>query len=277
MNIQGKTCLITGASSGIGREVALHLARLGATVVIVCRDKRSASKTRDEIAAQSSNNAIEDLAADLSRQHEVRRLAEEFQARYKQLHVLVNNAGANFSTCTLTEDHIESTFAINAVAPFLLTELLSGVLKASTPSRVINVASGMLSPIEFNDVVRRDRQYKQMAVYAQSKMAVVLYTKLFAESLKPSGVTAVSMTPGMVRTGLGRNTKGGLKLFLTMMSLLMRKPQDGAADVVRLATMPEAELVNGGFYKKDELVQPKGADAANVEQVAKLMQTLIRV
>jgi NAD(P)-dependent dehydrogenase (short-subunit alcohol dehydrogenase family) len=274
--MKGKTCLVTGASSGLGRAVALQLAREGATVVIVARDARIAQQTCNEIAKESGSKAIEWLDADLSRQSEVHRLAREFTARHRQLHLLVNNAGATFSSRSITEDQVEKTLAINAVTPFLLTELLSDQLKASSPSRVINIASGMVAPIDFNDAARRDRDYKQMAVYAQSKMAVVLYTRSLAKAFKASGVTAISMTPGMVRTGLGRDTKGGLKIFLSIMSLFIRSPEAAAADVIHLAKMAESELTSGGFYKRTELTEPKGTDTATPEKVAELIKGLIR-
>ncbi len=257
--MRGKVCLVTGATTGIGREVALGLAQTGATVVLACRTKERGEAARAYIAERSGSTSCDILTADLSLLTSISRLAKEFRKHYPRLDVLVNNAGANFSRRTLTPDGIEATLATNFVGPFLLTNLLLDVLKASAPARVVNVASGMLAPVEFDDL-RREKGYKQMAAYAQSKMALVMFTYELSRRLEGSGVTANCMTPGMVRTSLGRDVKGFLRLFLTIMSPMMKSPKQGAEGVVRLASAPGLASVSGKFFKKD------GAEGQTPEQ-----------
>src|SRR5437588_5859027 len=142
-SMQGKICMVTGANSGIGKATSLALAQMGATVVMVCRDRARGEQARREITTKSKNNAIDLLQADLSSQQSIRQLVEHFQQRYTHLHVLINNAGAAFTGRRETADGLEMTFAVNYLAPFLLTNLLLDVLKASAPARVVNVSSSV--------------------------------------------------------------------------------------------------------------------------------------
>ncbi len=141
-HMQGKVCLITGANSGIGKATALVLAHMGATVVMVCRDRVRGEEAQREIQLKSGNDAVDLLLADLASQQSIRQLAEGFRQRYRHLHVLINNAGAGFTGRRETVDGLEMTFAVNYLAPFLLTNLLLDMLKDSAPARIINVASG---------------------------------------------------------------------------------------------------------------------------------------
>src|SRR5438046_2387369 len=140
-SMQGKICMVTGANSGIGKATALALAQMGATVVMVCRDHARGEEARSEITMKSRNNAVDLLQADLSSQQSIRKLVENFQQRYTHLHVLINNAGASFPGRRETVDGLEMTFAVNYLAPFLLTNLLIDMLKASAPARIVNVSS----------------------------------------------------------------------------------------------------------------------------------------
>src|SRR5260370_11762682 len=159
--MQGKVCLVTGSTSGIGRVTALELAKMGATVVLACRDKSKGEATRDEIKAQNSNAAVDMLLADLSSQQSVRQLAQDFKERYSRLDVLLNNAGAIFLRRSTTIDGFERTFAVNHLAPFLLTNLLLYTLKASAPARVVTVSSGAHQGATINfDDLQGERGYR---------------------------------------------------------------------------------------------------------------------
>ncbi len=175
--MQGKICLVTGATSGIGRATALGLARMGATLVLVARDPVRGETARNDVAAQSGNTAVDLLLADLSSQQSIRRLVENFRQRYSHLHVLVNNAGLFSLRRRTTVDGLEMTFAVNYLAPFLLTNLLLGVLKASAPSCVVNVASSAHEAGYIRlDRLQLEKGYRPMRAYGQSKLALVLFT-----------------------------------------------------------------------------------------------------
>src|SRR5579885_3477815 len=167
-SMQGKICLITGANSGIGKETALGLARMGASVVMVCRDRARGEAAQNEIKEKSGNNNVDLLLADLSSQQSIRQLVEDFQSRYSQLHVLINNAGVYMLTRRETVDGLEMTFAVNTLAPFLLTNLLLDTLKASAPARIVNVSSDAQNAgyIRMDDLQSQQR-YRSMRAYGQ--------------------------------------------------------------------------------------------------------------
>ena len=204
MTMQGKVCLITGGTSGIGKSTAHELARMGATVVIVGRNAQKTSQVVEEIRAASGNNTVDSLLADLSSQQEVRRLANEFESKYSHLHVLLNNAGAVFMRRQLSVDGIEMTFALDHLACFLLTNLLLDKIKASAPARIINVSSGAHTSgkIEF-DNLQGERDYSPRA-YDNSKLANILFTMELARRLEGTGVTVNALHPGFAATGFGK-------------------------------------------------------------------------
>jgi NAD(P)-dependent dehydrogenase (short-subunit alcohol dehydrogenase family) len=186
MTMQGKICLITGGTNGIGKSTAHELARMGATVVIVGRNAQKTSQVVEEIRAASDNNTVDSLLADLSSQQEVRRLAIEFESKYSHLHVLLNNAGAVFMQRQLSVDGIEMTFALNHLAYFLLTNLLLDKIKTSAPARIINVSSGAHTSgkIEF-DNLQGERDYSPRA-YDNSKLANILFNPSCPLSRQPN-------------------------------------------------------------------------------------------
>src|SRR5688572_4549764 len=186
--MNGKICLVTGGTNGIGKIAARELARMGATVVIVGRDAQKTSQVVEEIRTASGNKNVDSLLADLSSQQEVRRLADEFKSKYSHLHVLLNNAGAVFMKRQLSVDGIEMTFALNHLAYFLLTNLLLDTIKASAPARIINVSSGAHTSgkIEF-DNLQGERRYGASA-YGNSKLANILFTIELARRLEGTGV-----------------------------------------------------------------------------------------
>jgi NAD(P)-dependent dehydrogenase (short-subunit alcohol dehydrogenase family) len=258
MTMQGKVCLVTGGTNGIGNSAALALARLGATVVIV---GRSAEKTRqavEEIRLATGNSRVDSLLADLSSQHDVRRLASEFRGQYTQLHVLLNNAGGTFLTRQLSVDGIEMTFALNHLAYFLLTNLLLDTLIASAPARIINVSSDAHAhgKIEF-DNLQGERAFSGTGPYGNSKLANILFTTELARRLQGTGVTANALHPGLTSTGFGKNNPGLLMTIMgAVIPLIARTPEKGAGTSVYLASSPDVANVTGKYFVDSKAIAP---------------------
>jgi NAD(P)-dependent dehydrogenase (short-subunit alcohol dehydrogenase family) len=252
MNLQGKICLVTGATSGIGKATALGLARLGATVVLVARDQARGETTRDEIIAQSSSRAVDLLLADLSSQQSIRQLAGTVTQTYPRLHVLVNNAGLFSLRRHTTVDGLELTLAVNYLAPFLLTNLLLDTLKASAPARIVNVSSSAHEEGHIRlDHLQMERGYRPMRAYGQSKLALVLFTYELARRLEGSGVTANALHPGFVSTNIGQTGLGPIGRAAAQ--FIFRRgitPEEGAKTSIYLASSPEAEGVTGKYFVK---------------------------
>jgi NAD(P)-dependent dehydrogenase (short-subunit alcohol dehydrogenase family) len=247
-DMNGKICLLTGANAGIGKVTAKKLAEQGATVVMVCRNKQKGEAALDEIGKSSGNGNVELMIADLSSQAEIRRLAEEFKARHSRLDVLVNNAGVYLPKRTLTVDRIETTFAVNHLAYFLLTNLLLEVLKQSAPSRIVSVSSEahQYGKIEF-DNLQGERVYKGIPAYSNSKLANVLFTRELARRLAGTKVTANSLHPGAVATSIFRNTPKPIEWLIKMFTM---NPEKGAETSVYLATSGEVEGISGKYFEK---------------------------
>ncbi len=245
----GKTVLITGGTSGIGKAAAVALAAMDANVVIVGRNSGRGEAAVEEIRARSRNEAVRLLLADLSVQSEVRRLAEEFEGRHERLDVLANNAGLVQSKRTETPDGIETTLAINHLAPFLLTNLLLDRLKGSAPSRVITVSSEAQrwGKMAFEDMQSR-RKYRGFPVYGMTKLANIMFTYELAERLNGTGVTATCLHPGSVGTNFGQNNRGPMALFFRTFKPFMRSSEKGADTLVWLASSPEVDGVSGKYY-----------------------------
>jgi NAD(P)-dependent dehydrogenase (short-subunit alcohol dehydrogenase family) len=252
-SMQGKICMVTGANSGIGKATALALAQMGATVVMVCRDRARGEEARSEITTKSRNNAVDLLLADLSSQQSIRQLVENFQHHYTQLHVLINNAGAAFpGRRRETVDGLEMTFAVNYLAPFLLTNLLLDVLKASAPARIVNVSSDAQASgyIQMDDL-QAEKLYRPMRTYPQSKLAVVLFTYEVARRLQGTGVTANCLHPGFVATHIGQRDVGpAVRLLVKLIGSFGANPQEGAKTSIYLASSPEVEGVTGKYFVK---------------------------
>src|ERR671914_52802 len=255
-----KICLITGATSGIGKATAMGLANMGASVVMVGRDQGKGEAVMAEIKQKSNNASVDLMLADLSSQEEIRRLADEFKEAYPRLDVLINNAGLFRSTRITTADGLEMTFAVNHLACFLLTKLLLDVLKASSPSRIVNVSSGDHSngTIDFDDL-QGEKGYKGPKAYSQSKLANVLFTYELARRLEGTGITANCLHPGAgVRTNFGSGVTGVFGLMVRSLRPLMKSPEKGAETSIYLASSPEVEGLSGRYFVKKAEARSSG-------------------
>ena len=246
-NIDEATVLITGATDGLGRRVARDLATSGATVLLHGRDEERAETTAREIREETSNDKLHYYLADFSSLGEVRRLAEEVRANHDRLNVLINNAGVFARERTLSGDGHELTFAVNYLAPFLLTHLLVPLLHSSAPARVVNVASAGQSSVNFDDPMLK-RGYDGMRAYAQSKLALIMFTFELAGQLEGTGVTANCLHPA---------TLMGTKMVFEAFGSAASDVQEGADATVYLAASPELEEVTGRYFEGQREAQAK--------------------
>jgi NAD(P)-dependent dehydrogenase (short-subunit alcohol dehydrogenase family) len=249
-NLKGRTALVTGATSGIGKEVAQALARMGARVVLTARDRGRGEATRDAIAAATGARDLDLRLVDFASLRSIREAAAEIRRDHPELHILVNNAGGWSSARRVTADGIEQTWATNVLGYFLLTQLLLDTLKAGAPSRIVSVASDLARGLDLGDVGFERRPYSGVAAYAQSKQANRMWTWALARRLAGSGVTANAMHPGGVATGIF--TKGGGlfgRAIGVLSGLFARTPAQGADTVIWLAASPDVEGQTGLFFK----------------------------
>ncbi len=248
--MNGKTCLVTGATQGIGKETARELVKLGADVTIVGRDPARTEEAAKELEKERNGARVDFLLADLSSMAAVRKLAEDFRAKRDRLDVLVNNAGVVLMDHKTTADGFEATFATNHLAYFLLTELLLDLLKKSAPSRIVNVASDAHkgASVPFEDST--DQNYSGLRAYSQSKLANILFTRELARRLEGTGVTANCLHPGVIRSGFGRNNSGWLGFGVKLMGPFLITPQKGAKTTIFLASSPDVEGVSGKYFDK---------------------------
>ncbi len=255
--MDSRTCLVTGATSGIGKEIAAGLAGLGATVVFVGRDGAKCEATLQEIAQRHPRGSVSYIVSDLSSQESVRRLAVEFMDRHPRLHVLVNNAGIFSARRATTVDGIEQTFAVNHLAPFLLTHLLLPRLKAGAPARVVTTSSTAHKNgrIDFDDPQFERRPYSGISAYAQSKLANILFTRELARRLAGRGVTANCFHPGGVRTNLMEGNPLRYRATWAAASPFFLSPEKGADTGVYLASSPEVEEVTGRYFVKRKVAR----------------------
>lgn len=273
--MQGRVCLVTGASNGIGKAAAVALARMGASLVLLCRDRDRGETAMAEISLRSGSDDLDLLVADLSSQRQIREAAGAFLESGRPLHVLLNNAGAVNMERTLTEDGIETTFAVNHLGYFLLTRLLLDRLRESAPARVVNVSSELHrrgyggARIHFDDL-NGERRYGGYRAYGQSKLANILFTRELARRLEGSGVTANALHPGIVATGFGRNIRTGWAPWLqALYRPFSRDAARGADTAVWLASEPLLEAVTGRYFKDRAERQP-APEALNEEDAARL-------
>jgi retinol dehydrogenase 14 len=246
----GKSVLVTGGTGGIGKATAIGLAVLGARVGITGRDQARTEAAAASIRAAAGSPAVDAFAADMSIQAGVRRLAAQVADTYPRLDVLVNNVGGFWAHRHVTADGLERTFALNHLAPFLLTNLLLARLTASAPARILTVSSGAHARgrIDFGDL-QGERNYSGQRAYSQSKLANVMFTYELARRLDGTGVTATVLHPGVVRTGFGAGDREAyLAVLIRVARVFMKTPAQGADTPVYLASSPQVEGISGRYF-----------------------------
>jgi NAD(P)-dependent dehydrogenase (short-subunit alcohol dehydrogenase family) len=255
--VQGKVCVITGATSGLGLEAAERLAKLGARLVLVGRDRN-----RGEAALRRLRAAVPDVPvrihyADLSLMSEQKRVATEIRDAEPRIDVLLNNAGATFFARRETEEGLELTFALNHMAYFVMTNILLDRLSAAAPSRIVSTSSGAHrgQRLDFADL-QSENHYNGMAVYGRSKLANILFTRELARRLAGTGVTANCLHPGFVATRFGNDNGLIGRLGIRIAQLGAIPVAKGAETIVYLASSPEVAGASGGYYQKSRLAQP---------------------
>ncbi|KER11105.1 MAG: short-chain dehydrogenase [[Candidatus Thermochlorobacteriaceae] bacterium GBChlB] len=266
--MNGKVCVVTGASAGIGKETAKALAAMGATTALVCRNKERGDAAMAEISQAFPNANTQLFLADLSSQKQVRRVAEELSGAFPKIDVLVNNAGVIENNRRVTEDGLEMTFATNHLAYFLLTNLLLPNLKAAAPSRIVSVSSAAHygATLHFDDL-QNEKEYNGWRAYGQSKLANILFTFELARRLDGTGVTATCLHPGVIGTQLFRN----LGLLNAVAGLFLVSPEKGAATTIYLASSPDVEGVTGKFFDDKKIKAPSSA-AQNIVDAKRLWE-----
>ena len=256
---EGRIAIVTGASGGIGLWTALGLAKAGAHTVMLCRDARRGEEAR-RFVADRAGRVPELILADFADLAQVRAAGAEIAERHRYIHILVNNAGLFAPKRTLTKDGYELTFAVNHLAPFLLTDTLLPALElageASRHARIVNVASAAANraSIDLGDLMSA-RRYKMLGAYGQSKLANILFTKELARRLPPKPISANCLHPGVVATGIGN--KGGIAgLVWSAIKPFMIGPEQGAVNSLFVATSPDIEGVSGAYFVKQRPAKP---------------------
>lgn len=261
--MKGKTVVITGATTGIGKEAAREIARMGARVVLVARNAEKAEEAIAEIAEDTYHDELEHLPCDLESQYSIREAAAELRRRHSRVDVLVNNAGAIFTERALTVDGIERTFALNHLGYFLFTTLLLELIEASAPARIVNVASTAHLVADFDlDDLQSERRLPGLPTYAMTKLCNVLFTKELARRLDPKKVTVNCLHPGVIASGFGHNTAGLFRIGLAIAQPFFASPQKAARCTIHLATSPDVAGVTGEYF------DPKGR-IARVSRIAR--------
>lgn len=252
--IDGKICLVTGGTSGIGKEIAIGLAKMEGSVVLVGRDEAKCEAVVKEITQRLANHdiSVSFLIADLSSQSSIKKMAQEYRDKHQHLDILVNNAGVFKARHEITKEGIEYTFAVNHLAPFLLTSLLIDRLKASSNSRIVTTSSiaHRGARIDFDDLQFNRKRYNGINAYGQSKLANILFTRELARRLEGTGVTANCFHPGGVRTNLARDNPWYYRLIWYVATAFLTSSEKGADTGIYLASSPELKGITGKYFVK---------------------------
>jgi NAD(P)-dependent dehydrogenase (short-subunit alcohol dehydrogenase family) len=257
--MQSQVCVVTGATSGIGKAAAAALARQGAEIIVVGRDPGRAEATAAAIQADGAPPPKVEIA-DLARLDQVRALAGRLNQTLDRIDVLINNAGLVLNERQVTPDGYEHVFAVNHLAPFLLTNLLRPKLTASAPGRVITVSSDAHTAARLDlDDPNLEHGWSSWRSYSNSKLANILFTRELARRLDGTGVTANCLHPGVVRTGFGRDARPLMRVGITIAKPFMLSPERGADTMVYLASSPDVAAKTGGYYVKRQLREPSAA------------------
>ncbi len=279
VSMTGKRVIITGPTSGFGKEIAVQLAMMGAEIVLACRDIHRGKETADEIVRLTGAKNCVVMHIDTSNRESIHEFARQFRKKYTRLDVLINNAGINRSQRQLSVDGIELTFATNVLGYFLLTLDLLDILRASAPARIVNVASSFASDLDLTDLQFDRRVYEGRKAYAQSKACNRMLTWAIARRLEGSRVTANAMAPGLVvKTGLYRDTSFRVRLILRIVSLFFgRGLAQGADTAIWLASSSDVEGVNGKFFDQRQEVSCNFRNDETEEKLWSICERLTRV
>jgi NAD(P)-dependent dehydrogenase (short-subunit alcohol dehydrogenase family) len=273
--MNGKTAIVTGSNTGIGKETARGLAQRGARVVLACRDVKKAEAARDDIAQTAGRKDVEVMDLDLGSKASIRAFAEKFRSGHDRLDLLVNNAGLWPTARGTTKDGLETTFGVNHVGTWLLTQELLPLLRKSAPSRVVVLSSALhyRGKMEWDDLQFETRKYNATTAYSQSKLANVLFTKALARRLAGTGVTANAVHPGVVATELARDYP---KILVKLFHLFLLTPEQGASCSLHVATAPELAGVTGEYFEKSKvkLASKAALDEATQERLWELTERL---
>jgi len=277
-----KTVIITGANSGIGKETALAVAKMGWKVVMVCRNPAKGEAARQEIIQYSGNQNIDILIADLSSLESIKHLSEELTSRYDHIDVLINNAGSTFVSKQLNKDGHEMTFAVNYLAVYALTILTLPLLKAAPNARIVIVSSALeaMGNIVWDDIDFERRSYNLLAAYSQSKLMAIIFTKELAKRLEGTNVTVNALHPGGVATNLGISDNNLFyNLFWKFAGLFMTSPAKGAETSIYLATSPDVAGISGKYWSSKKLRKnnPKADEAGVGERLWELSKKITGV
>jgi NAD(P)-dependent dehydrogenase (short-subunit alcohol dehydrogenase family) len=277
--IAGKTCIITGANSGIGKAAAAGLAKMGAKIVMACRDPARGEAARADVIRVSGakKEDVSLMNLDLASLDSVRKFAGDFGETKQPLHVLINNAGLILGKRTLTKDGLEMTFQVNYLSHFLLTNLLLGAIRTSAPSRIVNVTSDAHTGghIDFDDL-QEEKGYSALKSYAQSKLAQVMFTYELARRLHGTGVTANCVHPGVVATNWGTRSTGLLGIGIRVGHLFMMSPEKGADTLVYLASSSEVANVTGKYFTKRKAV-PSAKESMDESAAKRLWEISVKL
>jgi retinol dehydrogenase-12 len=282
MSMQGKVVVITGSNIGIGLETAVGVAKEGATTVLACRNQAKAEVAAADIKQRSGNDDVQLVALDLADLASVKAAADDILTRWDRLHVLVNNAGGTWSSRQLTKNGFEQTFGVNHLGPFYLTNLLLERMKASAPSRIINLSSVghhmAYGGMHFDDL-QSEKRYAAMEAYGRSKLANILFTRRLAQQLEGTGVTVNAVHPGPVRSGFGMD--GDLCGLMGLGNRMIRpfeiSSAAGAKTSVYLATSPEVEGKTDMYWvrRKPGHMSAQAKSATNASRLWEESETLL--
>lgn len=273
--MKNKVCLITGGNSGIGKATAIELAKMGATVVILCRSREKGQAAVQDISSQSGNHNVHLLVADLASQQQVRQAANQFKEKFTKLDVLINNAAVFLAKRSETEDGIETTFATNYLSHFLLTHLLLDSLEASGEGRIINVASKHNGiKMNFDDLMTKNN-YTFFKAVGPTKLALILFTKELAKKLEGRPITVNSLHPGIIKTNIMHQLPWILRSIFKIMSASTQK---GSKTPVYLASSPEVKGVSGKFFSncKPAKTSAEADDVSSAKKLWDISMSLLR-
>jgi NAD(P)-dependent dehydrogenase (short-subunit alcohol dehydrogenase family) len=276
-DLSGRVALVTGANSGMGKETARELARMGAQVVLGCRSTQLGQAAANEIIQTTGNSGVTVMQVDLSSPASVRAVTRAFDERFPKLDVLVNNAAASLQTRQVTPDGFERHWATNVLGPHLLTTLLLPALVASGQGRIVTVSTVAAGGLDLSDTQWERRPYKGTGAYRASKQAARMLTWALADRLRGTPVTANADSPGYVLSDLTRNVGGPLKVLVVLTSWRAQTPLDGADTTIWLAANPEVEGVTGKFWKNRREIRCRFRDPAAMEQLWTLVEQQVAV